>query len=88
MEDSFPSRVSSARGVWRNSPQREDGAPGEVAETVFRDDLKVSPKNGRSLFGLWQSLKAQRKTREGEAARREFDAGWKNADVALRVEDL
>ena len=58
------------------------------AETVFRDDLKANPKNGRSLFGLWQSLRTQKRTRTAEAARKEFEAAWKNADVALRVEDL
>ena len=63
------------------------GDPGR-AEPVFRDDLRANPKNGRSLFGLWQSLKAQKKSREAEATRREFETAWKNADVVLRVEDL
>jgi tetratricopeptide (TPR) repeat protein len=63
------------------------GEPGR-AEPVFRDDLKANPKNGRSLFGLWQSLLAQKKSRKAEAARREFETSWKNADVVLRVEDL
>ena len=58
------------------------------AEKVFRDDLDRNPKNGRSLFGLWQSLLAEKKTREAQAARREFEAAWANADAALRVEDL
>jgi hypothetical protein len=58
------------------------------AETVFRDDLGKNPKNGRSLFGLWQSLVAGKKTRAAQAARREFEAAWASADVALRIEDL
>ena len=58
------------------------------AEKVFRDDLDRNPKNGRSLFGLWRSLEARKKTREAQAARREFEAAWTGADVTLRIEDL
>jgi tetratricopeptide (TPR) repeat protein len=58
------------------------------AEAVFRADLERNRRSGRSLFGLWKALEAQHKTREAEAARREFEAAWKNADTQLRVEDL
>ncbi|HEY0004404.1 MAG TPA: hypothetical protein VGB17_06305, partial [Pyrinomonadaceae bacterium] len=58
------------------------------AADVFRDDLKRNPNNGRSLFGLMQSLKAQGKTAEAEAVQQEFEKAWKNADTQLRVEDL
>ena len=58
------------------------------AEAVFRADLDRNRHSGRSLFGLWKSLEAQHKTREASAARREFEAAWKNADTQLRVEDL
>jgi tetratricopeptide (TPR) repeat protein len=61
-----------------------DGQPAE-AEKVFRDDLERNPRNGRSLFGLWQSLKAQNKTADAEWARREFEAAWKDADTQLSV---
>ncbi len=58
------------------------------AESVFREDLRRNRRNGRSLFGLSESLKAQGKTREAELVRREFERAWKNADTRLRVEDL
>jgi tetratricopeptide (TPR) repeat protein len=58
------------------------------AESVFRDDLARNPRNGRSLFGLWQSLKAQNKTADAEWADREFEAAWKDADTQLSVGDL
>jgi tetratricopeptide (TPR) repeat protein len=58
------------------------------AETVFREDLRRNRRNGRSLFGLAESLKAQGRTREAELVRREFQRAWKNADTQLRVEDL
>jgi tetratricopeptide (TPR) repeat protein len=64
-----------------------DGQPAE-AEKVFRDDLARNPRDGRSLFGLWQSLKAQNKTADAEWARREFEAAWKDADTQLSVGDL
>jgi tetratricopeptide (TPR) repeat protein len=64
-----------------------DGQVAE-AEKVFRDDLARNSRNGRSLFGLWQSLKAQNKTADAEWARREFEAAWKGADSQLIFGDL
>jgi tetratricopeptide (TPR) repeat protein len=58
------------------------------AEEVFRADLERNPHNGRSLFGLWKSLEARKMPAEAEAARKEFEAAWKNADVTLQVGDL
>lgn len=58
------------------------------AEAVFRADLRRNPRSGRSLYGLWKSLEAEHKSREAAAARRDFDAAWKNADTQLKVEDL
>jgi len=60
----------------------------EEAEQVFRTDLERNLRNGRSLFGLLKSLKAQGKKSEAQWVEREFDAAWKNADIQLRVEDL
>jgi tetratricopeptide (TPR) repeat protein len=64
-----------------------DGQAAE-AEKVFRDDLARNPRNGRSLFGLWQSLKAQNKISDAEWAHTEFEAAWKNADFQLSIGDL
>ncbi len=59
-----------------------------AAEQVFRDDLARNPRNGRSLFGLLQSLKARDKKTDAEWVQQAFDAAWKNADVELRLEDF
>jgi len=59
-----------------------------AAEQVFRDDLQRNRRNGRSLFGLMESLKAQKKDYAAAIVQREFDDAWKNADVKLRVGDL
>ncbi len=63
------------------------GKAGE-AESVFRDGVKRSPKNGRMLFGLLQSLRAQQKNEDAEWVKREFDAAWATADVKLTVDEL
>ena len=60
----------------------------EEAERVFRADLERNPKNGRSLFGLWQSLVAQGRTGEAARAEREFRAAWTYADVEPRLTDF
>ena len=63
------------------------GKPAD-AEAVFREDLLRNPGNPRSLFGVWKSLDAQKKTAEAEQARQSFEAAWKQADTKLRIEDF
>lgn len=58
------------------------------AEAVFREDLRRNRRNGRSLFGLAESLRAQGRTREAELVGREFERAWKHADTRLTVADL
>ena len=58
------------------------------AEAVFREDLRHNRRNGRSLFGLAESLKAQGKAREAELVGREFERAWKFADTRLTIADL
>lgn len=58
------------------------------AEKVFRKDLEDNPRNGRSLFGLVESLKKQGKAQAAQKAQKEFESAWKNADSKLRIEDL
>jgi tetratricopeptide (TPR) repeat protein len=63
------------------------GKPAE-AEDVFREGVKRPPRNGRMLFGLMESLRAQGKNQAADWVKREFDAAWAKADVTLKVEDL
>lgn len=58
------------------------------AEKVFRAELEKHRRNGRALFGLIESLKAQGKRQAAPFVQREFEAAWKNADTKLRIEDL
>jgi tetratricopeptide (TPR) repeat protein len=64
-----------------------DGRPAE-AEAVFRAELNAHAKNPRALFGLAECLRAQGKSPEEAAVRKQFEEGWKHADTRLRVEDL
>jgi tetratricopeptide (TPR) repeat protein len=64
-----------------------DGRHAE-AERVFREDLQRNRRNGRSLFGLSESLKAQGREREAELVRREFERAWRHADTQLKISDL
>jgi Flp pilus assembly protein TadD len=56
------------------------------AESVFREELDLNPRNGRVIFGLLESLKKQGKNTDW--VQREFDEAWKSAQVTLRVDDL
>jgi tetratricopeptide (TPR) repeat protein len=51
------------------------------AEAVFREDLKLYPRNGWSLFGLEHALRAQGRNQAADSVHREFEAAWRHADV-------
>jgi hypothetical protein len=46
-------------------------------------DLARFLENGWSLFGLWQSLVAQKRTEEARVVRARFERAWARADVTL-----
>jgi tetratricopeptide (TPR) repeat protein len=58
------------------------------AEAVFREDLTRNPRNGRSLFGLWQTLVALGRRQEADAAKRTFDVAWSGSDTTLSLSDF
>ena len=58
------------------------------AEKAFRADLVKHPRNGRSLFGLMEALKAQGRSDEARLVEREYREAWRNADTRLAVTDL
>jgi tetratricopeptide (TPR) repeat protein len=59
-----------------------------LAEQAFRADLKKNKLNGRSLFGLMEALKAQKKTREARLVGRQYAVAWRNADTKLTIAGL
>ncbi|MCI0684819.1 MAG: hypothetical protein L0Y71_22205 [Gemmataceae bacterium] len=57
------------------------------AERIFREDLERNRRNGRSLYGLVLSLRAQGNMHAADLVQQEFAAAWRNADVKLRIEE-
>lgn len=53
------------------------------AESIYRTDLSKNPHNGWALYGLMQSLRAQRKDREADKVEQEWKRAWAHADVTL-----
>jgi tetratricopeptide (TPR) repeat protein len=70
-----PTRQALARGLLKAGKFQE-------AEQVYREDLKIYPENGWSLYGLAQSLQAQGKTKEARSIQTRFQTAWKHADVS------
>jgi tetratricopeptide (TPR) repeat protein len=64
-----------------------DGQAAE-AEKTFREDLDRNPRNPRSLFGLWQSLLAQKREVDATWVHRQFLEAWQYANVELRLQDF
>jgi Tfp pilus assembly protein PilF len=64
-----------------------NGQPVE-AEKVFREALDKRPRDGRLLYGLWQSLVAQKRESEAQLVEGQFRAAWKDATVELSAERL
>jgi tetratricopeptide (TPR) repeat protein len=58
------------------------------AEKAFREDLERHPRNPRSLFGLEEALKAQKRDYDAGFVQKQFQASWKGGPAKLRVEDL
>ncbi len=58
------------------------------AEEVFRADLVQNPRNPRSLFGLMESLRLQKKDADAVWVEIQFNSAWKNADSKLSLATL
>jgi len=53
------------------------------AEAVYREELRIHPRNGWSLTGLEQSLRAQGKSADADAVAKEREKVWERADVVV-----
>ncbi len=60
----------------------EAGYP-EEAEVIYWQDLRKYRENGYSLYGLWQSLQAQKRTEEAAQIKTRYQTAWQHADVEL-----
>src|SRR5690349_8203585 len=77
----YPVREALGGALLRNGKARE-------AEAVFRRDLEINPRNGRSLYGLLESLKAQGNSDGAAAVQREYEGAWKKGAVELQIDAL
>ena len=58
------------------------------AEKIFREDLDRNPRNPRSLFGLREALKTQKRDYDAQFVQKQFEDSWKGKPSGLKVEDL
>jgi tetratricopeptide (TPR) repeat protein len=77
----YPVRQSLAAALLRSGKPKE-------AEAVFREAIAKQPRDGRLLFGLWQSLIAQKRESEAALVEQQFNAAWKDATIQLTIDDL
>lgn len=52
---------------------------------AYKEDLLELPRNGWSLLGLGQSLKAQGKSEADSLLSQQFPAVWKDADTSIET---
>jgi tetratricopeptide (TPR) repeat protein len=60
-----------------------DAGRADEAAEVYRKDLEQYPRNGWSLYGLSQSLRATGRDAEAAWAEQGFRSAWARADVEL-----
>ncbi len=67
---------------WLGAALLDAGRPAD-AERVFREGLEHRPRNGWSLLGIAQALRARGRTAEADAAQQEFERAWVRSDTWL-----
>jgi tetratricopeptide (TPR) repeat protein len=77
----YPVRESLGGALFRAGRFQE-------AEEVFREDLRRTPKNARSLFGLMECLRAQNRPDELAVLQRQFLETWQHGEIELNMKDL
>jgi tetratricopeptide (TPR) repeat protein len=76
---------------WQSSPRLVLGAilleagRAAEAETVYWEDLRRNRNNGWALYGLLQTLRAQKKDDQAALIEARFKKAWARADVALNA---
>jgi tetratricopeptide (TPR) repeat protein len=60
----------------------------KAAEATFAEDLRRNPENGWSLFGLQQSLAAQKRKADAAQVGERLSRAWAQADIELSLSAL
>ncbi len=79
-----PEPLDFAARHWLGAALLEAGRAGD-AERVYRDELAHHPKNGWSLLGLEQAVRAQGRRAEADSIMRQFDEAWSRSDTWIRA---
>jgi len=58
------------------------------AEREFREALATHPRDGRLLFGLWQTLLAQGRRSEAQLVENQYKESWRDATSPLTLDQL
>jgi hypothetical protein len=58
------------------------------AERELRAALASHPRDGRLLFGLWQTLAAQQRTSEAQLVENQYKESWRDASSPLTLDQL
>ncbi len=77
----YPLRQSLGAALLRDGQAEE-------AEAVFRETLAKHVRDGRLLYGLWQSLLAQNRPSEAALVEAQFREAWSQATGPLAIADL
>ena len=79
-----PEPLNFSARHWLGAALLEAERPAD-AERVYRAALDDHPKNGWSLFGLEQALRAQGRVADADQALEDFRAAWARSDVWIRA---
>ena len=77
----FPIRETLAALLYKNQQYAD-------AARIFSEDLNRHPRNGKALFGLWQSIKMLQQNTDALWVEREYETAWNNADAPLTMENI
>ncbi len=77
----YPLRDSLGYLLFKNRDYTE-------AEKVFRESTDRLPRNGRSLFGLLATLKAQDKNTDAFWVQKQFEDAWQYGSAPMKIENL
>lgn len=64
------------------------GGDYDGAEQEFRTALATRPRDGRLLYGLWQTLLAQGRDSEAALVQGQFASAWRGATTQLTIDSL
>jgi hypothetical protein len=88
LEDSLrydePEPLNFAARHWLGAALLEAKRPAD-AERVYRAELERHPRNGWSLYGLEQALRAQNRAADAAQVHAQFEQAWARSDTWLRA---